>query len=444
MALSIPFVSRPTIAAGGDEPPSPSMAPAWQWQALILRFGFLSTGSLMLFWASKIWERGQIAINHEVIVLTIGLYVMGFLLLGLAMLNVSRLARYIAIIPMAALIGLAFNFYVTIEISTPSYGTDTLALSHVAAETLLAGDNPFSVQGQETVIAASERFGLPATFVTPKTDGESIDRLLSWPAGHFLPFVPALKLGITDLRWVVGFVEVLTFLLLWWKAPPALRPLTFLPILIDPDLGVNYPAGGVTDFIWVLPLVGTALSLKERRYVLAAVLFGVAAAIKQQPWILAPFLMIWVWHDYAALTLQTRLTAVARFASVAAASFLAINLPFIVWDAESWLASVLLPARDQLIPFGSGISMLTQVGIAQLPKHFYTIASLGVWAILVLAYAIHFRALKLAIWLFPAIVLWFGYRSLQNYFIFWTPMLLVALFFWWEETSKNQEPSAAA
>lgn len=442
MALSIPFISRAQIAAVGNEPPSPSITPAWQWQALILRFGFLSTGSLMLFWASHVWERGQVGTHHEVVAMTLSLYVLAFLLLGMAVLNVSRLARYVAIIPVAALIGLAFNFYVTIEISIPSYGTDTLALSHVAAATLLAGDNPFSVQGQDTVIAASERFGLPATFVTPTTDGESIDRLLSWPAGHFLPFVPALKPGITDLRWVVGFVEVLTFLLLWWKAPSALRPLTFIPILIDPNLGLNYPAGGVTDFIWVLPLVGTALSLKERRYVLAALLFGVAAATKQQPWILAPFLAIWVWHDFEALPIPARLAAVAKFAVVSAIGFLAVNLPFIVWDPGSWLASVLLPARDQLIPFGSGISMLTQVGIAQLPKHFYTLASFGVWAILVLAYAIHFRVLRLAIWLFPAIVLWFGYRSLQNYFIFWTPLLLVALFFWWEEANKEKEPSA--
>jgi hypothetical protein len=42
----------------------------------------------------------------------------------------------------------------------------------------------------------------------------------------------------------------------------------------------------------------------------------------------------------------------------------------------------------------------------------------------------------------PAIIMWFGYRSLQNYFIYWSPMLLVAAFAWWDEEAPTEEVAA--
>jgi uncharacterized membrane protein len=248
---------------------------------------------------------------------------------------------------------------------------------------------------------------------------------------------------MSDLRWVVVAAEILALAVLWLKAPAAIRPLAFLPIAIDPDQFVHFTAGGVTDYLWVLPLMGTAFLLRDRRYLAAALLFGTAAAVKQQPWLLAPFLCIWVWYDHEDDPLLQRLRPVAVFVAGSLAAFLAFNLPFALWDFEGWLASVFLPFHEDLIPFGSGLSMLTQVGAAQLPKSFYTLATFGVWAILLIAYATHFRALKYAVWLLPGLVLWFSYRSLQSYFIYWTPLLIIALFFWWEDSQAGEESHAA-
>jgi len=443
MAITFQPIGRPPPAAPAELTAGRVTDTSMRWQGLVRRIGFLASGSLLMYWAMQAWARGQIGVHHEVLFMVIIMYAFAFVLLGAAVADVRWLTRWQALIPIGVLLGLAVNFYVDIEIAMPFYGTDTIAFSHEAAERLLQGENPFSVHGEETIAAVSERYDVPSTFVTPTTDGVNIDRLMSWPAGHLLLFVLPLKLGLTDLRWVVVVAELATLLILWLKAPASIRPLALLPIAMDPDQSVRFTSGGVTDFLWVLPLVGTAFFLRDRRYLLAALLFGTAAAVKQQPWLLAPFLAIWVWHDHQGLPAVQRARMVATFAVASLIGFLILNLPFAVWDPRGWLQGVLLPFEEDLIPFGSGFSMLTQVGVVQLPRSFYTLATLGVWGILIVAYAVHFRSLKHTIWLLPGVVLWFSYRSLQSYFIYWTPLLIIALFFWWEDATLEEKLDAA-
>jgi len=253
--------------------------------------------------------------------------------------------------------------------------------------------------------------------------------------GSVLVLVPALAVGVHDVRWVVVAFEVVAFILIWVRAPAVLRPLALLPLTIDPDLFLQFTGGGVMDYIWVTPMVACAIALYSGRLGWSALLFGLAASMKQQPWLLAPFLAVYLWQTQRE---DRRLSSLAEYSGVAAAAFLALNLPFMLWDFSGWLRGVMLPIREGLVPIGSGISLLTTAGIVDLPKSFYSAATFGVWSVLLIAYMLHFRNLKHGLWLAPAIVMWFGYRGMQNYFVYWAPVLLVALFVWWEETEHAE------
>lgn len=408
------------------------------WQELVARIGFIAGGAFILNVAMQTWQLGQIGTHHEVVWMIFGQYALALALLVAGVLNASRMQRAAPLIAVAIVLAMLAWFYVKIEINLTIYGTDNAAFSHVAAEKLLDGKDPYSIRDRTVIENAAERFGVPVTFVTSTTDGRTLDNLMSWPAGSILAVAPALWLGVNDVRWVVVAFEIAVLVLLWLRAPPSLRPLVMLPLAVDPDLFLQFTAGGVMDFIWVLPVLGSAIALYSGRLGWAALLYGIAAGTKQQPWLLAPFLLIWVWKVRRESDYPARLRAVTEFAAIGSAGFLALNVWFMTWDFQGWLRAVLLPFREQLVPFGSGISLLTQTGLADLPKDFYTAATFGVWGVLLLAYALYFRTLKHAIWLAPAIIMWFGYRSLQNYFVFWTPIAFVGLMAWWEEQQRDQ------
>ncbi len=48
-------------------------------------------------------------------------------------------------------------------------------------------------------------------------------------------------------------------------------------------------------------------------------------------------------------------------------------------------------------------------------------------------YAVYFDRLKHIIWVMPIVTLWFSYRGLQNYFIFWVPMLVASAIYIYKE-----------
>lgn len=73
-------------------------------------------------------------------------------------------------------------------------------MSHVGAESVLQGKNPYEV----SLLPHYERFNLPLLFTTPKMDGTITD-IVTYPAFNFLVFVPFLLLGLNDLRWALLF-----------------------------------------------------------------------------------------------------------------------------------------------------------------------------------------------------------------------------------------------
>src|SRR5690606_34378533 len=100
--------------------------------------------------------------------------------------------------------------------------------------------------------------------------------------------------------------------------------------------------------------------------------YGLACAIKQNVWLLAPFLLIRAWRSGGR-------REAARFALVSAGVFLLINLPFILMDPRQWLTGVLAVFVEPQIYLSLGLSRLTELGILLLPKSIYLALVAGVF-----------------------------------------------------------------
>jgi uncharacterized membrane protein len=95
-------------------------------------------------------------------------------------------------------------------------------------------------------------------------------------------------------------------------------------------------------------------------------------------------------------------------------------------DFGAWYAGVVTPAFGNLVVLSQGLSLITLASGVPLPPAFYLGTVVIASVALLIEYYLYFEQLAYAVWAFPAIILWFSYRGLQNYFIFWTPLLVMS------------------
>ncbi|MGH9053124.1 MAG: hypothetical protein ACRDWX_08955 [Acidimicrobiia bacterium] len=324
------------------------------------------------------------------------------------------------VVAAAVALALVSSVAYEIEVANPRYGTDAIAFAHAGTEIFLQGRNPYEVRGP-TVEAVLDQFGVPRSFITRTTDGGTIDRLISYPALHVVLFAPFMASGIDDLRWVVLFFELASLAVIWQAVSPRARLVVPLVLLLEPNLAILFTSGGVTDWLWVLPLVLAALALHRGSYAHAGLALGLACAVKQQPWFAVPFVTVWVAHQTARSS-ERWVPTVAGFLGMLAAAFTIPNLPFILWSPGDWLGGVLQPALAEIVPDGQGISLLSSRGLIAAPRGFYTVLTVGMLGLLILLYTRYHSRLQDLLWVLPAVVLFASYRSLHNYYIFWLPV----------------------
>lgn len=164
----------------------------------------------------------------------------------------------------------------------------------------------------------------------------------------FGAFGLAIALLLLDVPWRRGLRLFAVFAALFWTW----NRWTLFEILI-----------AQIDFIPIFFLVLSLVQL-ERRPRLALVLFGVSLAVKQIAVFLLPLYLIWAWR-HAPASVRMRETALG-LALILAVPLLA-SLPFLVWDAEAYLRSILFSAtRLPRSHFGAG-SIDAAFGLVGLP-----------------------------------------------------------------------------
>jgi hypothetical protein len=247
--------------------------------------------------------------------------------------------------------------------------------------------------------------------------------LVVYPAGHVVTYAGAMALGVDDMRWVTLAFEVAALAVIWWALSPQARFLVPLALLVEPNLTIYFTSGGVTDWLWVLPLVVTAVMLHRRQWGYAGIALGIACAMKQTPWFAVPFVLVWAFMEIRGR--GDREGAKREFGALifgTMAGFAILNIPFLIWGPVDWLSGALSPLLDNLVPDGQGPSILASRGFLPLPQMAFSIAMAVVFGVALYLYYRRFERMRNLLWVLPAVVLFFSHRSLHNYFIFWIPV----------------------
>lgn len=390
--------------------------PAWldvdveiEWTASASNVLAIVAGAVLLRYAFTIWSLFIPGPATTVAsVLLVVATATGLLLVGVAEVDVGTHGRAIATFVLGVIVASALLVYVGgIEIQYP--GPDALLFGRYGADLLLDGANPFAA----SMAPAWSQFGTTPLSQTPTMDG---GRVTSWsyPAGSLLAFVPATGLGLeAGVTTGVATLAMLAYQTLRANATFALAPAVVI-------LGLAFVHGsflGLTDAIWMLPTVVAMTAWHDGRDRRAAVAMGVACAVKQLPWLICPFLAIWVWR--AAPSGRAALRRAGRLVAWGGGTFLAINAPFILWNPQAWLTSVLTPVGSTatLVHQGVGLTLLTVSGVVALPTWTFVglVASATVAALV--CYACYWERLRWAAWVLPVAILFVHYRSLFSYFM---------------------------
>ena len=395
-----------------------------RYESFILRLSFLFVGQFALYEGFQDWNRGRADLHPEVAILTLLLYGVSLFIIALSLMPNKTVFKFKGFSLVPLILSIIVSVYVVAEIAyRGSYRTDVLAFSQYAAILVTKGLNPYT----QDLAPALAMFAVQPSDLTPLTSGGYL-ATFQYPSLHFLVFVPFVLAGLRDMRWVLVAFEVAAILLLYVKSPTNIRPMLILPLFAGADLLINFTASSVSDMLWVLPLMCAAFTL-DRKPVVSGFFYGVASAFKQPPWLLAPFLIIYLLRT--AGDPRMKLRRVASFIGPAAGLFLVVNLPFAFADPAGWFRNVITPISSDLVILSQGPAVLSQVGLISVGRVFYSILAISVLIVLLGNYYIYFDKLRYMLWIFPGIVLWFSFRALTSYVIYWMPLMLVSLLLWY-------------
>ena len=310
---------------------------------------------------------------------------------------------------------------------------DGTALTHQATEQLLDGVNPYT---HANIVQASQDFDLPAEGTTPLKQGAfaevypyptdaqlnevwsqaraqpdvappEFESKVSYPAGSFLFHTPFLALGFKDLRFFYLFCALLTFAIIFWRAPAQLRPIVAIVAVINLELWNGIGAGAIDSLYIMFLFLGWTL---RRRLWLSALFMGLAAATKQVAWFFIPFYVILVFREKGW-------RPCAQSLAIMVSIFTATNMPFIFNAPQAWLESVFAPIRDPMFPRGVGLVALSVADIVPYssPQFYIVLMAVALIAALAWYYA---RCLKYpqAGLLLAVMPFFFAWRSHSAYF----------------------------
>jgi uncharacterized membrane protein len=328
----------------------------------------------------------------------------------------------------AVIVALALWSYLQVFIA-PDYGTDEIAFDQYAAHLAMHGIDPYL----RSMAPAFPLFHVSPNGYTFQLNGQPVTTL-SYPALSFEAYLPLLALGVTTQAavWTNVAAWVLGAAILYAVLPRNLAPLA--AVVASADIYVGYAVGGVTDALFVPLLIGAAVSwdrFPSSRGPAAwrgPICLGLAMAVKQTPWFVAPFVV-------AGIVLEARRTNDRRqalchglrYAVIAVTSFLLPNLPYLIGSPAAWLRGILAPLIAHAVPAGQGLvslSLALMVGGGSLLA--YNVAAVVVLGALIACYVATYPALKPAAFLLPSIALFFAARSFGSYLVMLIPAALAA------------------
>jgi hypothetical protein len=191
---------------------------------------------------------------------------------------------------------------------------------------------------------------------------------------YYVLVAGAHHLGVTEYR---GWMRL-------WRAVVLVSHVVIALLLLVACWRVGHPVLGVFAGLfwgfnrWTLYVVGVAhvdfpailcllasLLLFDTRRRVSLLLFGLSLALKQIAVFVTPLYLIWTWRETRPP--EARLAATARAAGWIALVPGLVSLPFLLWNAEAFLRSVLFSATRDPESHITALSLPAKIGLVGLP-----------------------------------------------------------------------------
>ena len=334
-----------------------------------------------------------------------------------------------------AVVALAFVAWAIGQVRVaPGYGTDEMAFDQYAALLYAHGVNPYL----HSMAPAFTRFQVSPDGFTWHMDGTPVTSL-SYPALAFLVYVPLLLLGISGqvAVWVNVAAWVVSLVLMAKLVPAQLR--SSVVVIGSLSIYIAYAVGGVTDVLFLPFLLVSAVDLdtyaarRGLRLWMSPVAFGLACALKQTPWILAPFfaVLLFRYARSSGRSVGSSALVLLRYGAITLVTFLVPELPFLLSHPGHFLRGILTPFSSSIMPGGQGlIALALQGNIGGGNVLWYSAASVAFLALLVFATWLFYPRFSWMVFLAPSIALLFATRSFGSYFFDLIPVAFVAAARW--------------
>jgi len=252
------------------------------------------------------------------------------------------------------------------------------------------------------------------SFPTPLINGGTVSRF-SYPMGSIWATVPFAPLVPDPTRVAVIIATAITGGIMLLSAPHGLAPLALLALVSGEY--VTWGVSALTDPLYVAPLIASIYywpwgnvgtpNLKK-----SGLFFGLATAMKQQPWFCAPFLFIWIWKD-------RDLRSALSFGTIASAVFGLVNLPGVLLSPVATLKGVFTPLIGDggtMVHLGVGLATLTTSGTFPIAKSAHSLLMI-LMAVCYLMLYWRYERLRWTAWIAWVPLLFVNYRSLLSYII---------------------------
>jgi uncharacterized membrane protein len=206
---------------------------------------------------------------------------------------------------------------------------------------------------------------------------------------YYLMVAGAHHLGVTEYR---GWMRL-------WRAVVLVSHVAIALLLLTACWRAGYPLLGVfaglfwgfnrwtlyvvsvahVDFPAILCLLGSLLLFDTRRRT-SLVLFGLSLALKQIAVFVTPLYLVWTWRDTHPP--EARRRATARAAGWIALVPALVSLPFLLWNAEAFLRSILFSATRDPASHITALSLPGKIGLIGLPGRLpmFLLMGLVLWA----------------------------------------------------------------
>ncbi len=292
---------------------------------------------------------------------------------------------------------------------------DEYIIDSYASMVFLSGKNPYIPQNMAGLFAYFSNFNLD--YSTPIMTGGYV-HIMDYPALAFLVYLPYKYIGRFSYT-LISCLSIIPFILIYKSiSNKKLALFAMMSLLINiPFLYVSYAA--LIGILWA-SMIMVSYYYINRNTKLSGIFFGLALSAKQFPAIIFPFMLYMVYKEHG-------IKEAFKWLLYIILTFLIINGYFIYLSPINYIKAVLAPEILDIYGIGYGISQISFLGYAYIPKIFFSISFFGSIIIFFIIYIKRYDQFKYALFTFPIITMFFNYRVLLQYFTYWPIISIIAV-----------------